>query len=1619
MKKNLLLGIIFFVVLGFLAKLVLENWVKNEVTKTLSGILTTPIKIASIDIGFLSSATIKGITIGDPLSPSSNMAQIEELKVNYSLLRLRRTRDPLQLINSLQISNGNINIHHSSDDRYNLIQQLKPTPPNAKPFQIPHIKIYFRKSTVTYTDERGFGPKALESPEVNVLYNAVGNVQLKKNQVMINLEGNLNRKRDNKVVINGSLQGEDFKFHIFSRKADVANLIGYFSGLKEIKFYKAISRVEAQLQSKKVQKLTDIPLDFQVSMDVKEAEFATVWVPPTMSLQAGQVFVSNRGVIFKDIQGRANGQKFSLQGDIKDFMILNLAIRSKEIDNHYSAEFLPFLKNWNLDGKCDFLLNIKSIATGNIVLEGKANNYSGHFFNYVVQKADLQFRKEKNDISLSLPLIQAYNGTGTATGSVTIIPNHTPYLDITMALKKVLLPEYFQSKHFTGQGDIDLHLDHYADDIKGQLFFWGKDASAFGQKINHMVVMWEKTPEKLVFGPGSYVAINNDESKLYFTGFLNNHAFFDITFKGNDLLTDNFYFFYSKVGDYKARFKADGRVTGVFDEAFKRNPLQHTKGLVKINVSNFAVKNSTELFSGEGTVTLDEYAYLEFALKNKTSFFNIKAKTTNKSLVYSNFTLGNVSLVNAKPFVKNQKYDFNGIASGKLTMFPDQNQLFLNNYGVTGSIQIVNGQLGSQTVQYVSGNIALQNNKFSIGAGQFVQPFSNIRLIQAEYFSSHNFSVIFDHAKIRSNEWQGYMPKNIKLSLTNLNGKLTVDGASVTADLDVETDLFIYNNVTMPNFKGHINLQNKQVRLSDFSIINKNDTYQISGYIDLDFKKQTIPKHNLEVNLTSAKLENLSELYQQLRPLWTKETIPKETKEDKRTEVFGKYNQLVKKNSLNLYSIDGGNISELLYDLKSVKQKDRLNDLPKAEGKISGILRSSYKDKWVIFSDLNVNSGRIVQTQVEQLNFQARLEDNDIHIGIKCSKVKLLESNFENLDFESFFNPDSEILKVNKLNVDFEGTTYKEILKGQINLSPLLSKTEAHRNDLDLRLNLHKDNINILSMMNSSLKRISNQGDVVLDITGPFWSPVFNSQKVSLKKFQIQFVSGFAIKAPLTVDNAELNIVDNIINIPSLEVVWQGDDTNGARNVFVASGNIAADLSFKDAANIPLIMNLTIKPTQLNLNIEDLYVGKAETEETRVQGTFLIPVTKKAKEIAKQNILEEKEEGPVLRTKAVLSDGRFIILSNRPAVVDKPAMKLDMWVYLSKGLFITGKNIGAGVNNFINNINIEFDEEPMDMHIKGSLNTIDFEKKFKLKSGKIVFMDQMFQLLEKSKQREIFSNKPENIDDNYVDIRMLPDPDYPTKRKATPYFNLKAYSIVKKVISVTDNTNIASNNMVTKIEDHVFVVYVNGFLNTPKSFAIEHYLYENNTYKLVEEKIYMDKISAEQLDTISSYLLPVLLKPQFYQNLLNKGLVNNKEANELLKSYSASQIDLWIDQQLRPFEKEIASAIGLYDVKIEHKFGEEIVNSVPVFQTDTAIDTNNSSKVSVEYIKDLFLKKLFVKLKTGVNQDPQSKSYSLQLTEYELMWFLSDFISVNYGNHNLQNSDSVYGAFSINANFDF
>ncbi len=1611
MKKIILVVLSSVLVFGYVLGIrQLENFVSNEAVKALPKFIT----FKQISINPLSSIVLREVKVNDVSFPSANIFTAAKIKIKFNPLKGIQAKD-FSAITSLTMDKPIVKVKHFHNDTFNfieIIEKLNLPSDNTKELPDMDFDIKIKDGTIEYYDERGFGAKPLRTPEVNTAYNVNTLIKYKNGETKIdNFYANLNQER-NKVFVSGSLNSKDYWFKVKASNCEITKEVNYFIPLKEINIKNAEGDLQLILKTNEVKQKTDLPIRFDVEYKSKNTLLKMDMLTKDILINEGVLLVNNKGVFLNNLVAQVEGEKFNVNGKIDDFYKLGININSKKTNMERVEKFLPFLQSLKLRGSARTDVNIFTNNAGKVVISGNVEDYVGKVIGYSLDKGTVSFVFVDNKVDLILPEVNAYNGVGRGYGYVEMKSGFPPYVSMVVDIRGIELYQYFKSEHFNGKIDLALRIDSFTEGLNGVVDIVGNGAKVFGQDLLQARMYWQAELDRTVFADNSFAVVNNSDSVIKLEGFLKKDNSFFVAIAPSALDINNFYFFYTNTGNYRAKTVVEGAVSGVYDDAFRKDPVARISGNIFGNVDLFEVITPQMSMKGKMEATFDKGLTVSASLKNKRSSLAIKARVEDKKMKRLNIKATAMDLAVAKSFVKPVAIDYKGMVSCDITIFPDNNKLFLKGQGVTGSVYLSKAVVSSQNIDLFDGQICITGDTAVFNKARFINTSTDV-LLSGEYRATSDFSVSIDRGVASNQGWKTF-PTGLRGEIKNIRGKAKNSKGKITFDFNAAfTDVF-FRGVFLPDARGRFVMDKDKFIFEEVTVEHFKDSYFVSGSVYLKRLASGINPFDVNVRVIQGELENIFDLYNSIQINWRNKSdlVNKESKS--KVNIFDSYNSLLKKEAKNLYSVRGENISQAIETLKVLDQSSVSAFMPGIYGTLKGDLHVSYLDDLLLFSDLTLKDGRYQFMSAKEVKLLSVLKGNFFDVSVRANSARLMNKNFDQLSLFAKYFPDKDQVEIVNFYAKINEHRTSDILKGKINFKDAM-KDIPNDQALDLYLFLNKDDIDVLTVFNKTFAKISNQGSILFHITGPFIKPIINAEEATLRDFELAFAPTFMLRTPMKIASADLLVKDSKISFPKdMKIQWQGLDTAGKINEFICNGEIVFPGFLEKFAGILFDLDININPMSLQLDIKDLFQGKVRISDTSLKGRYTVAMKKDLVEEQVKDVLTEKEQGPVFRTRAFAESGIYRLpvgVGGQGGLTEfKPPLLLDVKLSLGKDIQIAQKSSDQDINRWFTNINFVFDERPELLKVQGSLNTIDSEGLFKFSSGKIVFMNKIFNLMDRQKQREIFGAGSAEIGDNYVEVKMEQHPIFTDKRKATPYFNMKTFSEVQKPVTVTDSTT---------YEDHLFVIFIKGPINDLASFSIEHYKKGTSGYALAQARIYLSDMTPDQMDTVLSYLVPAVFRPDFYKSIMQQGLADNQEANSMLREYSASQINMWIDQQLQPFEQEIARNMGLYDVNIKHDLGGELVNATKVFQhrEDRAYTDAQDNSLSVEYVKDLFFKRFFVKVKTGISQDPTKPL--LNMSQYELAWFLNDYLSLNYGNYNLNNIDTTYGAFSINANFIF
>jgi hypothetical protein len=160
----------------------------------------------------------------------------------------------------------------------------------------------------------------------------------------------------------------------------------------------------------------------------------------------------------------------------------------------------------------------------------------------------------------------------------------------------------------------------------------------------------------------------------------------------------------------------------------------------------------------------------------------------------------------------------------------------------------------------------------------------------------------------------------------------------------------------------------------------------------------------------------------------------------------------------------------------------------------------------------------------------------------------------------------------------------------------------------------------------------------------------------------------------------------------------------------------------------------------------------------------------------------------------------------------------------------------------------------------------------------------------------------------------------------------------------------------------------------------------------------------------NSYELVQIVAPEL---ALDQNSSNTNQTQRLINVFGENQINQLVRRQfLRPFEREIIENVGLYDFRVNYNFGRAVIRG-----NDDLTTSENDFGISVAH--ELIDNKLYLRARTDLNQQTQSRDRSLLLSEVELQYLLLRQFSISFANRQEDSERTARQKISLNYSYEF
>ncbi len=636
--------------------------------------------------------------------------------------------------------------------------------------------------------------------------------------------------------------------------------------------------------------------------------------------------------------------------------------------------------------------------------------------------------------------------------------------------------------------------------------------------------------------------------------------------------------------------------------------------------------------------------------------------------------------------------------------------------------------------------------------------------------------------------------------------------------------------------------------------------------------------------------------------------------------------------------------------------------------------------------NLHVLDAVLGGVRTSDLLIEANSQDKGLTFSFQTKAGDMGGTPFEYLRFGGRVDNDG-VLFVTQSEVASQGRKNKQVISGTFPLSAFWDPKKADI-PIDIEMRWDGDELNVLTVFNPYLSRLSNKGRIVLSLKGTVREPLLSTKEMILKDAVIflnsdmtPFLSGLRID-----DKSVIQIKDNVMKVSPLIVYWEGVDTQPLhsslprKNVFDIQGEMTIrDLSLNVFDKVSLDFNLRFNTTDISVNLNKIYQGNLRLEKMSFQGVYEIPISHAEKAAALSRQGTESERGPLLSGEAYLSQG-ILSLPTLGEKRSKPAILFNVAAYIRDNMAIDGSLVGEGLlGSVTNKFHLELAESIQPLRIGGGFNALKIRNPVFLKSGYVLMLNRSFDMLSLEGQRVYYRDTQYRVHENSVVFQTVFSSG---KARLIPYFNVTAVTVISPKIPLGTTVSLdAQVNPDDSKYSHVLVT-LSGSAYELQNFLFEKYMSEKpdvsdggdyrSSYRLAG--------GANQSDTVEVLRL---LAPQVF-DVADSG--DSRSNDTFWQDIGSSQINLIFNSALRPIETDLARNVGLNDIRFDYNVGDALFNNF------------SDKTVGINFVKSWFSNQLYLRVKTSVDLERKNQTEAVQVSELELTYFFEKYFSVNATN---------------------
>ncbi|MFA5879878.1 MAG: hypothetical protein WC860_06850, partial [Candidatus Margulisiibacteriota bacterium] len=562
-------------------------------------------------------------------------------------------------------------------------------------------------------------------------------------------------------------------------------------------------------------------------------------------------------------------------------------------------------------------------------------------------------------------------------------------------------------------------------------------------------------------------------------------------------------------------------------------------------------------------------------------------------------------------------------------------------YIISGNIILKNSIIFDQYLKLINCDFLIQNNIFFLNKFYLEQDYSSLNL-EGKIFNNEKFNInITNNSRIDFTEFPTILNHFGKIKGVGLiSGNLQGTFENLIFDIMLDIDKPKYNLLSLDHLSGQLNYTKKKIFFNNMVISKTKDLYTLSGYFDLSTLKNQKKDFEIDFKIIKGDLPVFTDLITQLNNELVEngETSLKkisiknnflEPNEKKTTFNYSIKDQEFNQNSENISIYKAGSLNSSFILINSIKNSKKYNNeiTPKISNHFSGNISGEFKFKnnkdslFNLYANFSINNLVIGPFKAKEMMLTINDLPVNSKINFKFITATFGEEKITSFNLDALLNKNKYNLIIKKTEISSDSFINDNFLTGTIPLTNFFNNKDT-KEELALDFNFKGNDIGIVTLFIPFIKKVSNEGQFQLTLTGSLKKPVFNCTALNLKKTKVKFNDDFFIKSFINIDDNKLIIQNNNITIPNFSFSWQGQDTksknsnNEILNNLTLNGAIdLKNLNLLEITKLILGINLSIDDTKITVNYPNFYNGDIILKNIKIKGDYIVPLSEHEKNI--------------------------------------------------------------------------------------------------------------------------------------------------------------------------------------------------------------------------------------------------------------------------------------------------------------------------------------------------------------------------------------------------------------------